>query len=903
MEIFPYILARIAGGSFDHFATWNSGELYDQAINLQHIREKKDTLKKKLCDELLCFINEEIADRKLQNQLQNIRRNIYNDKKLKPDEVELFIEKLPPSVRFIFDEYLGQLERLQEHEVLFTGQFQTMLMGNRMLLKKEAGKISFQKGLLLSSSALLEALPSYLHATEDVLQLNKKLVQTETGIIKYLTRMLAKTSPFSTFCHLTFASVDTNGTAPLSFQPDSIGEEGESVMRLNQILFKIFQESLYAHPAISRRLNICLNPTIRTEADSFRFLINRNNVESFQRMERNELIDYIKHTLSSVALNFGSLTEEISSVSDTCSDEAEAYVRSLTGYGFIEFDLGVSGIDPLWIGKIKNILNDINRPPLPEIDETLSSLDRIESLMASYRVSDVKRRKSILEESCGLFTQLFEKLCVDRVGDNPIVQETVVDQRIRVKNDPKVKNRFTVTTQNVFYEDCKLEVEHNFNETLLKSWLMKLEELLNMLFLFNGSTEDEKLLNFFRLKYGSQERVDLLVFYEDYYRNLKDLKELGETEMKITDSTLDVRKKWYDAFQDRLKSLDKVGKDVVELFKDDISSVNQKISISPPQTNQRVSKAAFVQFYKDDTKLMGVVNLVTHGYGKMFSRFLHMFPATITEECNAWNRRFIGGDEMYVENTDGAVFNANMHPPLLPYEIGIPNGQANLRPSRRIPVSDLQVSCDDKEAVLQLIHHPSGKKVTPFDLGFQGNKGRSALFKLINKFSVKSNLSIFPVSVAINNLVKTNNGNPLGVQFFPRIVYEQQLILQRKTWLITKELLPSRAKSESAEVYYCKINAWRNELGLPDEVFLYVQPRDIGHGKIDQKRQEKSGRDDYKPQFMNFKSPLMISFFEKLIKKVPQNLKIEEMLPGDDELNKIGNQKFVTEHVVSWYKF
>jgi hypothetical protein len=80
-----------------------------------------------------------------------------------------------------------------------------------------------------------------------------------------------------------------------------------------------------------------------------------------------------------------------------------------------------------------------------------------------------------------------------------------------------------------------------------------------------------------------------------------------------------------------------------------------------------------------------------------------------------------------------------------------------------------------------------------------------------------------------------------------------------------------------------------------------VNPHREGDPPVTPELLRKTGRDDYKPQYIHFNNPLLVHLFERLTGKVPQVLKIEEMLPHAGHLATINGEKFVTEYVVQWY--
>ena len=72
---------------------------------------------------------------------------------------------------------------------------------------------------------------------------------------------------------------------------------------------------------------------------------------------------------------------------------------------------------------------------------------------------------------------------------------------------------------------------------------------------------------------------------------------------------------------------------------------------------------------------------------------------------------------------------------------------------------------------------------------------------------------------------------------------------------------------------------------------------------IDPEQMKKLGRDDYKPQYISFRNPFLVKLFEKSLIKVPETLKLEEMLPASNQLVQIVNSRYVTEFVVQWYDY
>jgi hypothetical protein len=167
-------------------------------------------------------------------------------------------------------------------------------------------------------------------------------------------------------------------------------------------------------------------------------------------------------------------------------------------------------------------------------------------------------------------------------------------------------------------------------------------------------------------------------------------------------------------------------------------------------------------------------------------------------------------------------------------------------------------------------------------------------------------LSVQPLINAINKMSQdltsdiSGRKNETRIRVRPRIIYEDNLILQRKAWWVPKELLPERGSQETHWQYFVRVNLWRIKLEIPDEIFVFVypslQPQQLGDDAL-----RKIVRDDYKPQYISFKNPFWVRLFEKLAQKAPTMMRIEEMLPNSQQLLKIGESQYVTEFVVQWY--
>jgi hypothetical protein len=251
----------------------------------------------------------------------------------------------------------------------------------------------------------------------------------------------------------------------------------------------------------------------------------------------------------------------------------------------------------------------------------------------------------------------------------------------------------------------------------------------------------------------------------------------------------------------------------------------------------------------------------------------------------------------------------------------MPNGQHGLPPENQVPITELQVKVDVAGSRLQLLHTPTQNRVYVFDLGFQGHMGRSQLFQLLEKFTLTEYLFCYPMLNAVNGIYGPSPAKPgkeeekeaeekketapaRKIRTIPRIVYDDRIVLQRRTWFVPAELLPVRKPDESDWGWFFRVNEWRRQLGIPGEVFIFVVDRMASQTSRPQTPGEKTprpGPDDYKPQYISFQNPFLMELLEKAMTRVPDFLKIVEMLPNSQQLPTLGSHRHVMEFVIQWY--
>jgi hypothetical protein len=954
MKLFPYVLIRVSGGPFPEWQRLNVCRTAQIVHEMWACQTELRALSQKVYEDLYAVIST-VEQVEVRTALIRLRRAVLREGDVAPSILAQVQSYLPSSVKHDIHRY-GQQQEKHRHlskqgEAVYSHEVARVREHLRDLVQHD----NIQMGLILSSQSLLKfGIPSYLETKEIS---TKRDMKTEQSLIKYLSRIYTKTSPFSTFTNLAIAQIDVDkhdihGEQGLWHTDKELETNPVSHIRLNNYLYQYIKGLLTANRDIYRWLPVRPNPTLLKEKQYYVFLTNSNNVEAFQRIAWNPVLDLFHN----VALNRqeGVLFDDIvhtivthGSI-DATAEEIATYLDNLIAYGFLEFDLGVSGTDPDWDLKLCDHLRPLQGHS-PLVQALVDTLARMRQLATDYGHASVERRQHILEEAYDVFKTVC--MTLHKTAGLPEEERLSPDDRraARAANEREAqaeaseiegeqeeqevvfRNRsstaFYFQPEKMFYEDTSLAVAPLLDNSSVRALTTSLHQLLQATQPFEGTVEErERMCHYFRHTYGERQTVSLLRFYEDYYRDVKKpaLAQQAPAQQPMPDRpetptapeaelipAMRARQAYGQAWLNQL--VQEMGADSqghtgqLHLRPDHIIRANQACSMGgwqPP--GQHSSYGAFIQpFYMGGPtgpQLMGVVNATFPGFGKMSSRFLHLFDQAVTQELCQWNTD-LSRDALLIEDSDASYFNANLHPPLMPFEIRMPGGHNSLPPKQQIPVTELAVHLDEEHDVLRLIHTPSQQPAYVFDLGFQSQRGRSPLFRLLERFSLTRYLSYRPLLGPLNKQWQASSKQiqtDEGLWRTPRILYDDRLVIQRQAWHVPVSLLPLRQAQESDWAYFARVNVWRLTHQMPNEVFVYLFDR---HGVKTPRHSfaHKMSRDDYKPQYICFANPFLVNLFAKLLHKVPDVLKIEEMLPNSEQLLSLGARPRVTEWMMQWY--
>lgn len=945
--LFPHFVCRVTGLPVRHIEDMRSTRLAEMCALIQ--RAKDHIVATALTLEQYVFaLAGSVNDRKQKNNLLQLKRDIHN---LRPSSVacnddlrSLFEEKAMCDIDNLFSA-LEKRDRLLEE---FDRVFAVELAKTREAFRKSIEHPDFQKGLLISSQSLFAAAKNYL--SNDCSNLNGRNEQVERGLLRYFTRMAMKTTPFGTFCALIPGTIGFDGPDHSDdkeiLRIDGAVEPKTSYVRINKSLYGVLVNHLKSRPAVRARLTVELNPTVENRRNTFRFLSLVNRQEVFQHLQINDALALMHATLSEHScISHGQLVEILCGNSrlETSTEEATSYVDKLLELGFLRFRMGIADQEADWDLPLTKMLDTIEDEHAGNISALLGKLRGICDRLPATSVED---RPALIESGLSLIDSSFKEMNI-------------------------LPNSHVVLP---FYEDATCDARVSLPPRVLDPLISRLKRLVCLTArIAVPRAEQASMRHFFDSFYGDQkDSVPLLQFYEDYYREhlkahleksqrlrngIKDeevrkydvgnpfglevVRHIGSAHRAITDL---VRKRW---IEDRLADEIRIdGQELAEIAKDveEPGTVCRSVSVFaqlvPPKGDHRGHRLYVQNAY---------YNL---GFGKYFSRFLYLLPGALDRHLLRDNES-LSKDRM-AEVCGDADFNANLHPQLLGWDISYPTGESNST-RQQIACNDIQVERDLNDAHNLILRQiTTGAKVVPIDLGFLNPQMRPPLFQLLTQFTPASIFSVhLPDAITdISQASRTQDksGEPSDqsqrepvvvrpeILYRPRVVLDGCMVISRKRWSVPQSLFPIRLPNESTSRYYLRVQAWRHEHGIPDEVFIRVQPIPEVRGSVpsppsenrivqdDHERSERRGsakvsdsaekagptrkettpvqqnksvsRDIHKPQYVDFNNPLLVDLFGHTHGNHGRfSVTLEERLPSTGQLFWAGKDQLVTEFI------
>ena len=877
-----HLICRTAGlptHVLDELRAVESANAYNA---LAELMRETGSLGSEISDALFAAIDGE-ERQTLRRALLRLKRDAHNGRPLRATDLDTARPELEPSLIDRLERYRDLIEQARSAQDSAHRAFADELVRLRRRFQQAVGHGDFVKGLLLSSLTLSDNVSRYVRASAE--KPGSKARQIERSLMRYFSRAVMKATPFSTFCSLLPGEL-RQGTEP-TFDHDPGEKRGR--LRLNKTLYALLLPHLMDRPSIRRHIPVELNPTLQDEGQGRLFLTARGRQEVFQRMAANPIVDLLReHLQRQGPLAWQALVDLLCEHPDIEAEPAQsqAYVDKLLDIGLLRFRMGIPEQEVDWDGPLKAFLEPLDDPVARRM---VDFLDQLRSTVDAYGRAAASERRPHLLRATSLVSSLFKEL-------NP--------EHMDVDAPP-------------FYEDAGgpagLSVDLGSTADALLDYV-RLSSRLAW-----PRSEQANMRHFFDTHYGPDHGpLPLLRFYEDYFREhfkehllrQQGFQPIAQNEGDQGDELenpeaysifnpfgldfLDALDQGHHRITRRMQTLWSQNPDADELVlsRQDLES---GVAQLPPLPDDPLSVSFFVQYVhnaRSDGDPVLVARTYLAGYGKYFSRFLYLLPDNTLRGLQA-NNEAMARDLDLAEICGDANFNANLHPPLLPKELSYPTGESGSQ--NQILSSDVWVERDPRTPHrLRLTHGEGGRTIIPVDLGFLNPRLRPPLFQLLSRFTPALNFNL-PMPDSPTALHDDRLPEP---RYRPRITYEGKLVLARRQWQISHEHFPHRKPHEDDAGYFFRVQAWRRDLGLPQEVFVRIKPLPGGAGSKD--GQDRPMRQHlYKPQYLDFHNPFLVDLFSRTGETVERFVcTFEERLPAHEHLLGHDHERYATELIV-----
>ena len=903
-QLFPHFVCRVAGVpvsiledlvAVESMASWRA--LRESEAELARLRGP-------LSEALFAAVGG-LEDQDLRRALLRLKRNVHNLRP--PDRSDL--ERVPRSLVPDLERYDRLARSLQEAEACFEAELARI----RRRFQEAVTDEHFRNGVLLASTTLFDEIERYRRAPAE--HPGAKARQVERSLLRYYTRAAVKTSPFSTFCAIVPGRLG-DGPSPGASGFAGNPREKSSVLRLNKAMVPFLVQAVTARPAVRRHLSVELNPTLRQMDGRWVFLTGAGRREVFQHLAPHPVLALLLEILSERGrLPLAALTEALLEEVEASENAIAAYLDRLLDAGFLRFRLGIREQDLDWDRRLCQLLAGLGDDLEDDLARrTVQFLQEYRRLADSYAEASLERRRTLSESVTALVDGYFAS-----------VEET---------------EGWLPGTETLFEDaggNASLVLDLGDLEDLLAEYVRLIHPFIWLL------GEQANMRHFFTEHYVSEaasdagsEPVPLLRFYEDYYRehlegHLERQEQLwgpaGEAAGELDAETLarlsnpfrlELVEKLNQARHGlvrRIRELWRAAPDAEEIVLER-RDLEELAAGLPDLEEPFRSVSLFTQFVPGTVPGMPpglVLDEVLIGFGKYFSRFLYLLPDEVEKDLVASNRRLTRSD--LAEICGDASFNGDLHPPLLPAEIAYPTAEGGSA-REQISVSDLRVEPDPRSPFrVRLVHATTGREVIPVDLGFRNPRLRPLLFQMLSRMTPVAAFVLNP-PLRPEEPEKAGDGGreaPGRVIHRPRVTYRGRLVLARRRWTLPQALFPGRDRQESEAGYFLRIQRWREDLGLPEEVFVRIVdlkgesrvppekmwPGQVPPGKLSPGK--KPGFRDHlgKPQYVDFRNPLLVDLFSRMTENLETfEVVLEERLPGRDQLISAGEERFVTEMIL-----
>ncbi len=841
IRLAPYYLKRKCGKAYfedDRFLS-EVLDMRSKMENLMGLFEKQlEELNRQIYEDIGQLIGEQ------RRKAINIGRAIRK-KQLKLDSVrntDFFTKK----TKEICENCMLILNEIEELKIKQKQIFEENKENSFIHIVKEVNSnYEFKNALMISVNSEFYNNIEKLGKQQDFIE-NKRARDAAMSIKNYYNRMIHKPSPFSTFVNVTLGMYDENNT--------SIEESYDYHSKISiNILFLHILESLLLrdNKEFINDFYVRVNPTLTINDNSIEFLkVDTTNPkymyykESFTKIANNSKIDIVLKKLEDKNYHLLTLAKEIIGTVEGLDNivQATAYILKLDSVGLLykNFNIEYCNTD---------------------------HLERLVKLCENRRNIIYDKIYISLKNICNALTTLnanctnieLKKYYRDVIYSN-------INQILQMFNINSEELNFR--THNIIFENFVQQKLDSSESSLQNDMIQKLDSAAKLFRIFDNNYITKILYrDIFLQKYNSNQKIELLRFY-------KDVEKFSDAESVIeNDSDIKRIGNMRNAFFEILRS--RLNQETIEITSDDI----EKIYENAPDM-MRIPKSYGIYYQKCDKDF--IVNNTAPGFGRHFMRYVDCLEKDEIEKFIATYKNNIDITQygkVYDIGTNLGL-NINKHISCLANAIQYPQ---SLCSKERYNGEREQyfISYDDEYNQLCIVDEENRRiEITP--MGFIFPRVAPGYYRFLAAFSNSQGAEI-----SFWDRFDSYYRADLKSICYPRIILDNNLVIERKTWKIPCNILKDNEKVELEE-YMNLMDKLIKIYGIPKKIFAKMS-MDIDGILVNNRNIKKwisniTNKKLRKPQFYDFDNYIDYKNFIRMLNIGDEIITIQEVLPGGKEI-------------------
>jgi len=743
---------------------------------------------------------------------------------------------------------------------------------------------TFQYGLVTGSPDLFEELTKWLDGPRDAAPSRQTLLR----LAKYLLRVVAKTSPYSTFTVSGMAETVPGDRAIVpAGRLGGPGRDGElawtSVVELNMWLVRRLATAAARHPALRDAQELRVNPSLTWDGDGCAFLAGDARSALVRLRRTPALEESLRYVAGHPGATFADLCRRLREIDPRLgADEVAAYVAKLTAAG---------------------ALNAL--PPYTEQDD-----DHLDTLACHLGGTTAPEVAALAERTRRLHADLtgYPALAdpADRRERNARVVDGIRDLMAaaeRLAPEPDAAGP-PLPRKNLFHENAVFV--RPAAEVGADAWrpvLADLHALRPMLGMFDpGRPARQALTRVFAALYGEGGAAPWLDFYQAVHRLTAGGSQArcggvdGATlRLLCQGPSATAPEVWRTLPYAREQSelTDTVGKairfrpadpdGVVRLTPAELDALTRPYGqvVTEPLT-------CYVQLLDPDGPPEVVVNTVTAGFGRVHTRLARMLRQAGAHghaEPPVAERTADGA--LPVESRACFDSNLNLRAPGTRYELDHPFTAPGRAEPYRIPFNDLLVVHDPGTGTLALRSRRLGRRLRPAHGGLMAEMWLPAPMRhLIEVFGAPSTLLHASLPLF---LPRDRDPRAGGTHALPRLQVGR-VVVSRRCWAFPAREMPIRAKGESDTAYWLRLAEWLTAHDIPPRFYARVVSAATTTWRPDMKSR--------KPMYVDAAVWFSVALLERAVAEPGDLVILTEALPDLDSAPRYGAARHVTEITV-----